>query len=60
MLPSASSGRVEDVGGSSEVASDGGEVGLQAGFSEPSPSHAVEAIAAFPGSEDLLDPAAHP
>jgi hypothetical protein len=50
--------RAEDVGGSAEVVGDGGEGELEGGFREAAPSRAPEAVAAFPPSEDLLDPAA--
>ncbi len=52
------SGWVQDVSGSFEVVGDGGQAGLQRGFGEASPSHASKTVRAFPGAEDLLDPAA--
>ena len=32
----------------------------QGGFGDPAPSPPAQAVASFPGSEDLLDPAPHP
>ncbi len=47
----------EDVERTLEVVADGLEVKLGDGFGETSPSHSAEPAAAFPGSEDLLNPA---
>jgi len=49
----------DDIEGALEVVGDGGEVDLDGGFGEASPSHTAQAVAAFPGAEDLLDPTAH-
>lgn len=49
----------ENVQGALEVVGDGGEVDLDGGFGETSPSHSAQAVAALPRSEDFLDPAAH-
>ena len=49
----------ETVQGALEIVGDGGEVDLDGGFGETSPSHSAQAVAALPRSEDLLDPAAH-
>ena len=38
---------------------DGGEVDLDGGFGETSPSHSARSVTALPRSEDLLDPATH-
>jgi hypothetical protein len=43
-----------------EVVGDGGEVDLDGGFGETSPSHSAQAVAALPCPEDLLDPAPYP
>ena len=37
-----------------------GEVDLDGGFGETSPLHSVQAVAALPCTEDILDPAQHP
>ena len=50
----------ENVHGALEVVGDGGEVDLDGGFGETSPSHSAQAVAALPCTEDLLDPAPHP
>ena len=58
----------EKVHGALEVVGDGGEVDLDAGFGEASPSlswaspkgHSSEPAASFPCPEDFLDPASHP
>ena len=39
-----------------EIVGDNREMDLEFGFGKAEPSHASEAIAAFPGSEDFLDP----
>lgn len=46
----------ENIQGALEVVGDGGEVDLDCGFGETSPSHSAQAIAALPCAEDLLDP----
>ena len=51
--------RGEDVEGALEVVGDGGEVDLDGGFGETSPSHAAQAVRTLPCSEDLLNPAAN-
>ena len=41
-----------------DVGGDNREMDLEFGFGKANPSHASEAVGAFPGSEDFLDPAA--
>lgn len=50
----------ENVYGAFEVVGDGGELNLDGGFGETSPSHSAQTVAALPCPEDLLDPAPHP
>ena len=50
----------ENVHGALEVVGDGGEIDLDGGFGETSPSHPAQAVAALPCTEDLLDPAPNP
>ena len=49
----------ENVHGALEVVGDGGEVDLDGGFGEASPSHSAQPVTTLPCSEDLLDPAPH-
>lgn len=42
-----------------EIVGDGGEVDLDGGFGETSPSHSAQAVASLPCPEDLLDARAH-
>lgn len=46
----------EDIHCALEVVGDGGEMDLDGGFGETSPSRSAKAVAALPCSEDLLDP----
>jgi hypothetical protein len=55
-----SSGPLQDIKCSFEVVGDGGEVDLDGGFVDAAPSHPAQAVASFPGSEDLLNPPPHP
>lgn len=48
----------QNVHGALEVLGDGGEADLDGGFGEASLSHPAQAIAAFPCTENLLDPPA--
>lgn len=50
----------EDIHGALEIVGNGGEVDLNGGFGETSPSHSAQAVRALPCPENLLDPAAHP
>lgn len=49
----------ENVHGAFQVVGDGGEVDLNGGVSETSPSHSALSVAAFPSAEVLLDPTLH-
>src|SRR5437870_3387803 len=49
----------EDVESALKIVGGGGEMDLDGGFGEASPSHSAQAVAAFPGAEDLFDPASH-
>ena len=50
----------EEIGGAREVVGGRGETGLEVRLGEAPPAHPPEAIRAFPGSEDLLDPPSYP
>ena len=58
-LLAVSSGRGENPGAGLDVVDDCGEADLQTGLRQPSPSHASKAVAALPGSKDLLNAAAN-
>ncbi len=49
----------ENVHGAFRNVGDGGEMDLDGGFGEAAPSQSAQAVASLPGSENLLDPAAH-
>lgn len=53
------SGHSDDPQTPFHIVGDGCEADLNAFFSKPSPSHPAKAVASFPSSEDLLDPASN-
>lgn len=54
-----SGGCQDDRSGALEIVGYGGEVDLNGRFSEATPWHSPQTVAAFPGPENLLDPGAN-